>query len=172
MRPGISTAELNKFAEDAIYKVGGIPAFKNYPANSDNSFPAGLCTSRNEEVVHGIPSEKVILEEGDIISLDIGMKYKGLFTDMAKTVPVGKISPELERLSRITKEALYKGLAEVKPGNTLADIGEAVQKHAEAAGYGVVRDLVGHGVGHEVHEDVDKKVKPKKITESFGNVVR
>lgn len=152
VRPGISTAELNKFAEDAIYDIGGEPAFKNFPANSDNPFPAGLCTSCNEEIVHGIPSEKTILEEGDIISLDIGMKYKDLYTDMAVTVAVGEISPELEKLSRITKEALEKGLAEVKVGNTLADIGIAVQKHAEAAGYGVVRDLVGHGVGHDVHE--------------------
>lgn len=168
VRPGITTAELNTFAEDAIYDIGGEPAFKNFPANSDNPFPAGLCTSRNEEIVHGIPSEKTILEEGDIISLDIGMKYKELYTDMAVTVAVGEISPELEKLSRITKEALEKGLAEVKVGNTLADIGIAVQKHAEAAGYGVVRDLVGHGVGHEVHEAPQV---PNYKTRAAGKIV-
>lgn len=152
VKPGVTTAALNEYAEKRIYDLGGRPSFKNFTGGGDVPFPAGLCTSVNEEIVHGIPSEARVLQEGDIISLDIGMEYKGLYTDMAVTVPVGNLDSELHRLIQVTKESLYKGIAAMKVGGDLSEIGKAVQAHAEAAGYGVVRDLVGHGVGHSVHE--------------------
>lgn len=152
VRPGVSTAELNQYAEGEIVKIKGRPSFKNYKIPGLFPYPAGLCTSLNEVIVHGIPSEKVILKEGDIISLDIGMEYKKLYTDMAMTVAVGKVSAEIEKLIKVTKESLYLGIDAMKVGGTLADIGRAVQTHAEKNGYGVVRDLVGHGVGYDVHE--------------------
>lgn len=152
VRPGVSTAELNNYAENEIAKINGRPAFKNYKIPGLFPYPAGLCTSLNNVIVHGIPSDKVILKEGDIISLDIGMEYKKLYTDMSMTVAVGKVPAEVEKLIKVTKESLYLGIDAMKVGGTLADIGSAVQKHAEKHGYGVVRDLVGHGVGYEVHE--------------------
>jgi methionyl aminopeptidase len=152
VRPGVSTAELNQYAENEIAKIKGRPAFKNYQVPGLFPYPAGLCTSLNNVIVHGIPSERVILKEGDIISLDIGMEYKNLYTDMAMTVAVGKVSAAVEKLIKVTRESLYLGIDAIKPGGTLADIGRAVQAHAEKHHYGVVRDLVGHGVGYEVHE--------------------
>lgn len=152
VRPGVSTSELNNYAESEIAKINGRPAFKNYKIPGLFPYPAGLCTSLNNVIVHGIPSDKVILQEGDIISLDIGMEYKKLYTDMSMTVAVGKVSAEIEKLIKVTRESLYLGIDAMKVGGTLADIGRAVQNHAEKNGYGVVRDLVGHGVGYEVHE--------------------
>lgn len=152
VKPGISTKELNDYADSEIRKVGGIPSFIGYgPKN--NTFPAALCTSINDVVVHGIPSAKDILKEGDVVGLDIGMKYKGLYTDTALTVPVGKINAGLERLLKTTQRALMAGIDTAKPGNRLGDVGASIQAEADRERFGVVRDLVGHGVGYEVHED-------------------
>jgi methionyl aminopeptidase len=150
--PGVSTWELDRYAEEQILKVGGKPAFKGV-GGPENPYPATLCTSINDEVVHGIPSKHVILEDGDIIGLDIGMQYKGLFTDTAITVAVGKISPIVQKLLDVTEKSLKAAIAVAKVGNTIGDIGFATQQVIENAGFNVVRDLVGHGVGYEVHED-------------------
>ena len=159
--PGVSTSDLNKYAEDQIYKAGGQPSFKNYGPKK-NPFPAGLCTSVNSEVVHGIPSHDVILKNGDIVGLDIGMKYKGLYTDTAITVSVGKISDIAKKLIEATKKSLSAAIAQAKPGNKIGDIAFATQSTAEAAGFNVVRDLVGHGVGYDVHEDPNVPCYGKK----------
>lgn len=151
-RPGISTAEINDFAEKEIVKAGGRPSFIGY-GDRRNPFMAGLCTSINDAVVHGVPSKQDILEEGDIIGLDIGMEYKGLYTDTAITVGVGKISGNAQKLIDTTRKALEDAIKAVKPGNTIGDIGFAIQSRTEGSGYSVVRDLVGHGVGYAVHED-------------------
>lgn len=152
VKPGISTWALNEFAESEIAKIGGKPSFKGYGPKK-NPFPAGLCTSVNNQVVHGIPSRSVILKVGDIIGLDIGMEYKGLFTDTAITVAVGQISKEAEKLMLTTKKALDNAIGIVKAGIKTGDVGFIIQKTAEDAGFNVVRDLVGHGVGYAVHED-------------------
>jgi methionyl aminopeptidase len=152
VKPGISTWELNEFAESEIYKVGGRPSFKGYGPKK-NPYPAGLCTSVNSQVVHGIPSRGVILKSGDIIGLDIGMEYKGLFTDTAITVPVGKISDVAAKLIETTKKCLNNAVYQSMAGKKMGDMGYAIQSTAEAAGFNVVRDLVGHGVGYSVHED-------------------
>ena len=152
VKPGVSTWELNSFAESEIVKAGGRPSFKGY-GNKGHLFPAGLCTSVNSVVVHGVPSKESILKEGDIIGLDIGMEYKGLFTDTAITVPVGKISEKAQNLLSLTKKALSIGIAQAKIGNKVGDIGAAVQKVADDNKLGIIRDLVGHGVGHAVHEE-------------------
>jgi len=147
VKPGITTKKLDGIAETLIFKSGGKPSFKGY-----QGFPATICTSINEEVVHGVPSNRV-LKEGDILSLDIGMKYKGFHSDMAITLPVGKISLEATRLIRVTKKALKRGIKKVRPGNTFGDIGNTIQRYAEGQGFNVVRDLCGHGIGRELHED-------------------
>jgi methionyl aminopeptidase len=152
VKPGVSTKELNDYADSEIRKVGATPSFIGYgPKN--NPFPAALCTSINDVVVHGIPSDKDILKEGDVVGLDIGMKYKGLYTDTALTVPVGKINAGLERLLKTTQRALLAGIDTAKPGNRLGDVGASIQAEADRESFGVIRDLVGHGVGYEVHED-------------------
>jgi methionyl aminopeptidase len=151
VKPGISTWELNRFAENAITQAGGKPSFKNY-GEPKNPFPAGLCTSINDVIVHGIPSKQAILNPGDIIGLDIGMQYQGLYTDTAITVPVGQISNLADRLLKTTQECLKLAIQTATVGHTIGDIGYAIQTHAEANGFSVVRDLVGHGVGYEVHE--------------------
>lgn len=145
--PGITTKELNRAAESLILKSGGKPSFKRY-----QGFPACLCTSINEEIVHCVPSRR-ILKEGDIISLDLGIYYKGFHTDMAVTLAVGKISPEAQRLVRITKKALKRGIKKVRPGNTFGDIGNTIQRYVESQGFNVVRELCGHGIGKEIHEE-------------------
>lgn len=172
VRPGISTYELNEFAEDEIRKAGGVPSFVGY-GTRHNPFPAGLCTSINDAVVHGIPSKLDILEEGDIVGLDIGMIYKGFYTDTAITVPVGKVSSEASRIIEVTKNALMEAINQVKPGNKIGDLGFAMQSIAEKAGFTVVRDLVGHGVGYAVHEDpaVPCYGKPGKGIELIPNMV-
>jgi methionyl aminopeptidase len=147
VRPGIKTSELNDLAEELISKAGGKPSFKGY-----DGFPATLCVSVNEVIVHGVPSERE-LKNGDIVSLDLGMKYKGYHSDMAVTVPVGDISPEAHRLIRVTKKALKRGINKIRPGNTFGDIGNTIQRFVESQGFGVVRDLCGHGIGRELHED-------------------
>jgi methionyl aminopeptidase len=152
VRPGISTWELNEYAEKKIYECGGVPSFKGY-GQKKNPFPAALCTSINSVVVHGIPSKEAILKSGDIISLDIGMKYKNLFTDTAITTGVGHISTVAEKLIAVTKKSLENAIKQARPGNLIGDISWATQKTVEDAAFSVVRDLVGHGVGYEVHED-------------------
>lgn len=151
-KPGISTLEINDFAEEEMIKAGGRPSFIGYGSRK-NPFLFGLCTSINDAVVHGVPSSKDILQEGDILGLDIGMEYKKLYTDTAITVAVGKVSDVANKLMDVTKLSLDNALKQVKPGNTIGDIGHAIQSTVEGAGYSVVRDLVGHGVGYAVHED-------------------
>ena len=151
--PGVTTMELNKLAEKMIFDAGGIPAFKNY---GYPPFPGTLCTSVNDEVVHGIPNDKTILKEGDIVSLDIGMKYPadetGLYTDMAITVPVGEISKEAQRLIDVTRKSLEMIEDNLVLGVDWNYVAGKVQSYVESQGFGVVRSLVGHGVGHKVHE--------------------
>ncbi len=151
-KPGVSTLQINDFAEEEMIKAGGRPSFIGYGSRK-NPFLYGLCTSINDAVVHGVPSSKDILQEGDILGLDIGMEYKKLYTDTAITVAVGKVSDVANKLMDVTKLSLDNALKQVKPGNTIGDIGHAIQSTVEGAGYSVVRDLVGHGVGYAVHED-------------------
>lgn len=151
-KPGVSTWEINEFAEKEMVRAGGRPSFIGY-GDRNNPFLFGLCTSINDAVVHGVPSKKDILQDGDILGLDIGMEYKKLYTDTAITVPVGKVSSTAKKLMDITKLSLENALKQVKPGNTIGDIGHAIQSTAEGSGFSVVRDLVGHGVGYAVHED-------------------
>jgi len=145
--PGVTTEELNRLAESLIFKYKGKPSFKGYLG-----FPATLCTSINEEVVHAVPSKRV-LKEGDILSLDLGMEYGGFHSDMAVTIPIGKVSPEAQRLIRVTKKSLKRAIRNVKPGNTLGDIGNSVQRYVESQKMGVVRELCGHGIGRDLHEE-------------------
>src|SRR3989344_6713383 len=156
VRPGITTKELDRAAEALILKLGAACAFKGYQDKDDKDtnsvFPACLCVSVNDEVVHCPPSSRV-LKEGDIVSLDLGVLFKGFYTDMAVTVPVGKISPVAGKFIKITKEALEKGIKEARPGNHFGDIGNAIQRHVENNGFAVVRDLCGHGIGRELHEE-------------------
>ena len=159
-KPGVSTAELDKIAEDFIRShPGARPSFKGL-----YDFPATLCTSINQEVVHGIPSPKRVLKEGDVLSVDVGVWLDGLHADSAATFPVGHVTPETERLLRVTQEALAAGIAQAQAGNHVGDIGHAVQTVAEAAGYSVVRELVGHGIGSSFHEEpqVPNYGKPKR----------
>ncbi len=146
--PGIATETLDTKAERLIIEAGGKPAFKGY-----RGYPKTICASINEQVVHGIPSSDVTLEEGDIISIDIGIIYKGYVGDTAATFPVGTISEEKSRLIRITRESLYKGIEQAHPGNRLSDVSHAVQSHVESNGFSVVRDFVGHGIGQKMHEE-------------------
>lgn len=145
--PGITTIELDRIADHYIRHAGAIPAFKGY-----GGFPANICTSVNEQVVHGIPSSRQ-LKNGDIVSLDVGAKLNRYYGDAAITVVVGEISEELKNLLKVTEESLYEGIKQAIKGNRLSDISHAVQLHAESHGYGVVRDYVGHGIGQRMHED-------------------
>lgn len=147
VRPGITTQFLDDKAEELIASEGSTPNFKGY-----GGYPAALCTSINEQIVHAIPSKR-ILKEGDIISLDIGLLYKGYNADMAVTVPVGKISKEAESLIKTTRNSLIAGIKSVKVGKTFGDISYAIQSYAEGKGYSVVKDLSGHGIGKQLHED-------------------
>lgn len=145
--PGITTWQLDNWAEKLARKRGASPAFKGY-----RGFPGSLCVSLNEQVVHGIPSKKVALKDGDIISIDFGVKYKGYFGDAAITVPVGKADKEKKKLLRVTRDALHKGIAQARAGNRVNDISAAVQQHVEGKGFSVVRQYVGHGIGSQLHE--------------------
>ncbi|OGJ06204.1 type I methionyl aminopeptidase, partial [Candidatus Nomurabacteria bacterium RIFOXYB1_FULL_36_10] len=152
-KPGISTFELDKYAHDLIIKEGGIPAFLNYrPEGAPKAFPATICISVNNEIVHGIPTKTKILKEGDIVSLDLGLEYKGLFTDHAVTVAVGKISKKDQQLLDYTKKALEVGIWAAQGGATVGDIGHAIESFVNRK-YGIVRELSGHGVGVKIHED-------------------
>ena len=148
IRPGVTTKELDSIAEDFIRAHGAVPAFLGY-----QGFPASLCISVNEQVVHGIPSSKCVLKEGDIVSVDCGTFMKGFVGDSAYTFAVGEVAAEVRQLMEVTKEALYKGTAQAKAGNRVGDVSAAVQEHAESFGYGVVRELEGHGLGRRMHED-------------------
>jgi len=152
VKPGVTTAQLNKVAEEFILDNGATPTFKGYPNQDGDPFPAALCTSVNDMVVHGIPNDEP-LKDGDIVSVDCGTFLNGYCGDSAYTFCVGEVSPEVLRLLKITKEALYKGIEQAVAGNRLGDIGYAVQNHCESNGYGVVREFVGHGIGREMHED-------------------
>jgi len=152
-KPGMNTLELDVLAEQLIRAEGGIPIFKGYGAGSGRPFPGSVCISLNNEVVHGIPSKNRIIKEGDLLKLDIGMRFEGMVSDMARTVAVGKISDEAQRLLDVTRESLERGIAELKPGAPISRYARAVQSFVEANGFSVVRDLVGHGVGRELHED-------------------
>lgn len=155
VRPGVSALELDKFAEAKIKELGDESAFLGYrPKGHHMAFPASLCVSINSEVVHGIPKATTILKEGDIVSLDLGIKHKGLFTDHAVTVPVGKISKDKEKLLYDTRESMYVGISAIKPGARVGDIGYAIESYIKKTGkYGIVRVLAGHGVGRAIHED-------------------
>jgi methionyl aminopeptidase len=154
VRPGVSTLELDLFAEQRIREAGGVPAFKGYPHSAGGpAFPGTICASVNDEVVHGIPSAKTILAAGDILSVDLGILYGGYYGDAAETFPVGAISKEAQRLLDVTREALVHAVDEVRPGRRVSDIGSAVQSHVEAHGFTVVREFVGHGIGASLHEE-------------------
>ena len=146
-KPGIATEELNRVAETLIFKSGGEPSFKGH-----EGFPTALCVSINEEIVHGVPSERKV-KEGDIISLDIGIKHKGFHTDMAISLPVGEVSSEVKRLIWVTKKSLKIGIKKARPGNTFGDIGNTIQRYIESQGFNVVRELCGHGIGRDLHEE-------------------
>ncbi|MGN0249064.1 MAG: type I methionyl aminopeptidase [Lachnospiraceae bacterium] len=148
IKPGISTMEINELGDKLIRAHGCVPNFLNY-----NGYPASICTSVNEEVVHGIPKKSTILKEGDIISLDAGLIYKGYHSDMARTFPVGKVSEEATLLMERTKQSFFEGIKMAKNGNHLHDISNAIASYISQFGYGIVRDLVGHGIGTHLHED-------------------
>lgn len=153
-QPGVSAKSLDDLANRLIKEYGGKPSFLNYqPDFSSQPFPNTLCVSVNEVIVHGIPSKNLILKDGDLVSLDLGMQYRGLFTDMAVTVGLGKLSYQDKKLINTTKKALWAAIQAAKPNHTLGDIGFAIEKEATKNGFVVIRDLVGHGVGYAVHED-------------------
>ncbi len=148
LRPGMSTLDIDRLGEKLIRSYGCSASFKNY-----NGYPASICVSVNDEVVHGIPSKHRILKEGDIVSLDAGVIYNGYHSDAARTHAIGKITPEAQQLIRVTRECFFEGIKYARAGNHLNDISSAIQAYAESFGYGVVRDLVGHGIGDHLHED-------------------
>jgi methionyl aminopeptidase len=168
VKPGISTLKLDRLAEEYCRDHNGEPAFKGY-----RGFPGSLCVSINEEVVHGIPSKKVVLREGDIVSVDFGVKLKGFFGDAAVTIPVGEISKEKQRLLQVTRKSLELAVDQVQIGNRVSDISRAVQKYVEENGFSVVRQFVGHGIGASLHESpeipnyVQKKVSSPRILEGM-----
>ena len=148
LKPGMSTMDIDRLGEKIIRSYGCIPSFKNY-----NGYPASICVSVNDEVVHGIPNRHRILREGDIVSLDAGVIYQGYHSDAARTWAIGEVTPEAKQLMEVTKQSFFEGIKFAKPGYHLNDISAAIQSYAESFGYGVVRDLVGHGIGTHLHED-------------------
>lgn len=148
IKPGITTWELDKIGEEMIRSLGCTPNFLNY-----NGFPASFCISLNDEVVHGIPSHSKVIQEGDLVKIDAGLIYKGYHSDAARTYAVGEVSPEARQLMDVTKQSFFEGIKQAKAGNHLYDISAAIGDYAESFGYGVVRDLVGHGIGTHLHED-------------------
>ena len=153
IKPGVSTLDLDKIAEEFIRDHGGVPSFKGCPNPIGGPFPGSICTSVNAMVVHGIPNPKCVLKDGDIISVDCGAVLDGFNGDSCYTFCVGEVKPEVRALLRTTKEALYRAINVAQAGHHLGDIGEAVQTYCEAKGYGIVRELAGHGIGREMHED-------------------
>ena len=148
IKPGISTHQLDQLAETYIKNLGGTPSFKGY-----QGFPGSICTSINEVVVHGIPSKRKLLKDGDIITLDFGVNYKGYHADSATTYPVGNISDDLKKLLEVTEDALYEGLKYARPGQHVSDISHAIESFVKPYGYGIVEEFTGHGIGLELHED-------------------
>lgn len=146
--PGTSTEEIDLKAESLILECKAIPAFKGY-----QGFPKSICTSINHEVIHGIPKKEVFIRDGDIISIDIGLKYKGYYADCAKTYPVGNVSEDKLKLLRVTEESLYKGIEAAKPGKRVSEISDAIEKHINYYGYGIVEEFTGHGIGRNLHEE-------------------
>jgi methionyl aminopeptidase len=167
MKPGVTTEELTNLTEELIEKAGGKPSFKGYKASwTEMVYPSALCVSINEEVVHGLPVPSRTIKEGDVVGIDCGLEYEGMFTDMARTIIVGdNDNKEVKKLVSITKEALMRGIGQIKPGNHISDLSRAIQEHVEDNGFSVVRQLVGHGVGYSAHEEpqipnfVDKTIK-------------
>ncbi len=159
IKPGVSTLQLDALAEEHIRSLGAIPSFKGY-----HGFPGSICTSINEVVVHGIPSMKHILKEGDIITLDFGVNYKGYHADSATSYPVGQVSPEIKQLLEVTEKSLYIGLEQAKPGNYISDISYAIESFVKPFGYGIVEEFTGHGIGRDLHEEpyVPNFGKPKQ----------
>lgn len=159
IKPGVSTFQLDALAEEHIRSLGAIPSFKGY-----HGFPGSICASINEVVVHGIPSMKHILKEGDIITLDFGVNYKGYHADSATTYPVGQVTPEIKQLLGVTEKSLYIGLEQAKPGNYISDISYAIESFVKPFGYGIVEEFTGHGIGRDLHEDpyVPNFGKPKQ----------
>ena len=152
IKPGVTTLQLDKIAEEFIRDHGAVPTFKNFPNPYGGPFPASICTSVNDVVVHGIPSEDTVLKDGDIISIDCGTLLDGYNGDSAYTFCVGDVKPEVKQLLKVTRDSLYKGIEQAVAGNHVGDIGSAVQDYCEGFGYGVVRELTGHGIGREMHE--------------------
>ena len=152
IKPGVTTLQLDKIAEEFIRDHGAVPTFKNFPNPYGGPFPASICTSVNDVVVHGIPSEDTVLKDGDIISIDCGTLLDGYNGDSAYTFCVGDVKPEVKQLLKVTRDSLYKGIEQAVAGNHVGDIGSAVQEYCEGFGYGVVRELTGHGIGREMHE--------------------
>ena len=164
IKPGISGDELEKIAEKEVQRYRVIPSFKNYKiCSSIIPFPSIICLSINDEIVHGFPFKKII-KEGDLVSIDMGVKYKGFHSDSAVTIGAGKISEKAQKLIDVTRESLFKGIEQVKPGNKIGDIGFAVQKYAEENNFSVVRNLIGHGVGRSIHEPPEVPNFGKKRT--------
>ncbi|HEC34831.1 MAG TPA: type I methionyl aminopeptidase [Chloroflexi bacterium] len=150
--PGVTTGELNALAEEVIRRHNAIPSFRGYPPGSAHPFPATVCASVNEELVHGIPGSRV-LQEGDIVSIDVGAIYEGYHGDAAVTLPVGEVGEEARRLLEVTEGALYAGIAQARAGNRSGDISAAIQEYVEQRGFNVVREYTGHGIGRQMHED-------------------
>ena len=148
VEPGVSTGDLDALAEKRIRQAGATPAFKGY-----HGYPGSICASINDEVIHGIPSGRRLLQPGDVISIDVGASLDGYFGDSAMTLPVGQVSEEAATLLRVTEESLYKAIEQARPGSRVSDIGHAVQQHVEASGFSVVREFVGHGIGQQMHEE-------------------
>jgi methionyl aminopeptidase len=151
VRPGVTTAELDRVADKMIQNAKAKAAFKGYRMRNQKPYPACICSSVNEEVVHGIPGPRA-LQEGDVVGVDVGVIHKGFVGDAARTYPVGKVSPEAMKLLTVTRESLYKGIEKAVAGNRLFDISAAIQSHVEVNGFSVVRDFVGHGIGRNMHE--------------------
>ena len=152
VKPGVTTGELDRLAEEETLRRGAVPAFKGYQV-AGRVYPRCLCISVNEEIVHGIPSEKRVLQAGDIVGVDYGVRYRGFYGDSAVTVAVGRTDGESQRLIAATREALLAGIAQARPGNRMGDISSAIQERAEKEGFSVVRDFVGHGIGTRLHEE-------------------
>ena len=152
IKPGVTTLQLDKIAEEFIRDHGAVPTFKNFPNPYGGPFPASICTSVNEVVVHGIPSKDTVLKDGDIISIDCGTLLDGYCGDSAYTFCVGEVKPDVKQLLKVTRDSLYKGIEQAVAGNHVGDIGSAIQDYCEGFGYGVVRELTGHGIGREMHE--------------------
>ena len=153
IKPGVTTLQLDRVADEFIRDHGAVPTFKGFPNPYGTPFPASICASVNDVVVHGVPDDKTVLKEGDIVSIDCGTQLNGFNGDSCYTFAVGEVSEDVKRLLRITKESLYKGIEAAIAGHHVGDISYAVQEHCEKAGYGIVRELTGHGIGREMHEE-------------------